>query len=45
MEIDFKNQIPKKSIFNKEVATKFKDNLLSKGGNEFPMELTNVSED
>jgi peptidyl-dipeptidase Dcp len=21
------------------VATKFKDNLLSKGGNEFPMEL------
>ena len=28
-----------KGIFNKEVATKFKDNVLSKGGTEFPMEL------
>jgi len=26
-------------IFNKEVATKFKDNVLSKGGTELPMEL------
>jgi len=28
-----------KGIFNKEVATKFKDNVLSKGGIELPMEL------
>jgi Zn-dependent oligopeptidase len=28
-----------KGIFNKEVATKFKDNILSKGGTEAPMEL------
>jgi peptidyl-dipeptidase Dcp len=28
-----------KGIFNKEVATKFKDNILSKGGTEKPMEL------
>ncbi len=28
-----------KGIFNKEVATKFKDNILSKGGTELPMEL------
>ena len=28
-----------KGIFNKEVATKFKDNVLSKGGSEPPMEL------
>ena len=28
-----------KGIFNKEVATKFKDNLLSQGGTEKPMEL------
>jgi hypothetical protein len=27
----------KKGIFNKEVATKFKDNILSKGGTEHPM--------
>ena len=26
-------------IFNREVATKFKDNVLSKGGTEKPMEL------
>ena len=26
-------------IFNKDVATKFKDNVLSKGGTELPMEL------
>lgn len=26
-------------IFNKEIATKFKDNVLSKGGTELPMEL------
>jgi peptidyl-dipeptidase Dcp len=26
-------------IFNKEVATKFKENVLSKGGTEKPMEL------
>lgn len=26
-------------IFNKEVATKFKDNVLSRGGTELPMEL------
>ncbi|NBU80181.1 MAG: M3 family peptidase [Flavobacteriaceae bacterium] len=26
-------------IFNKEIATKFKDNILSKGGTEMPMEL------
>ncbi len=26
-------------IFNKEVSTKFKDNILSKGGTELPMEL------
>ncbi len=26
-------------IFNKEVATKFKDNVLSKGGTELPMDL------
>ena len=28
-----------KGIFNSEVATKFKDNVLSKGGTELPMEL------
>ena len=28
-----------KGIFNKEVATKFKDNVLAKGGTELPMEL------
>tara|TARA_R110002051_G_scaffold128203_1_gene201789 strand:+ start:177 stop:2195 length:2019 start_codon:yes stop_codon:yes gene_type:complete len=28
-----------KGIFNKEVATKFKDNVLSKGGTEDPMDL------
>ena len=28
-----------KGIFNKEVAIKFKDNVLSKGGTELPMEL------
>ncbi len=28
-----------KGIFNKEVATKFKDNILSKGGTEHPMVL------
>lgn len=28
-----------KGIFNQEVATKFKDNVLSKGGTELPMEL------
>ncbi|POS02439.1 peptidyl-dipeptidase Dcp [Flavobacterium croceum DSM 17960] len=28
-----------KGIFNKEVATKFKNNVLSKGGTELPMEL------
>ncbi|SMC64819.1 M3 family metallopeptidase [Cellulophaga tyrosinoxydans] len=28
-----------KGIFNKEVATKFKDNVLSKGGTENPMDL------
>lgn len=28
-----------KGIFNKEVATKFKENILSKGGTEIPMEL------
>ena len=28
-----------KGIFNKDVATKFKDNVLSKGGTELPMEL------
>ncbi|TRX24960.1 M3 family metallopeptidase [Flavobacterium franklandianum] len=28
-----------KGIFNKEVAKKFKDNVLSKGGTELPMEL------
>ncbi len=28
-----------KGIFNKEIATKFKDNILSKGGTELPMEL------
>lgn len=28
-----------KGVFNKEVATKFKDNVLSKGGTELPMEL------
>ncbi|MES2747026.1 MAG: M3 family metallopeptidase [Bacteroidota bacterium] len=28
-----------KGIFNKEVAQKFKDNVLSKGGTELPMEL------
>lgn len=28
-----------KGVFNKEVATKFKENILSKGGTEKPMEL------
>ena len=28
-----------RGIFNKEVATKFKENILSKGGTELPMEL------
>jgi peptidyl-dipeptidase Dcp len=31
--------LPRKGIFNKEVATKFKDNILSKGGTEHPMSL------
>ena len=31
--------LQEKGIFNKEVATKFKDNVLSKGGTELPMEL------
>jgi peptidyl-dipeptidase Dcp len=29
----------KKEILNREVATKFKDNVLSKGGTEPPMKL------
>jgi peptidyl-dipeptidase Dcp len=28
-----------KGVFNTEIATKFKDNILSKGGTELPMEL------
>jgi peptidyl-dipeptidase Dcp len=31
--------ISKKGIFDKEVATKFKENILSKGGTEHPMTL------
>ena len=33
------NNYQEKGIFNKEVATKFKENVLSKGGTEPPMEL------
>ena len=33
------SKYPEKGIFNTEVATKFKENVLSKGGTELPMEL------
>ena len=33
------NNYQEKGIFNKKVVTKFKENVLSKGGTEPPMEL------
>ena len=39
LDADAFEYFQEKGIFNKEVATKFKDNVLSKGGTELPMEL------
>ncbi len=39
LDADAFEYFQEKGIFNKEVATKFKDNVLSKGGTEQPMEL------
>ena len=39
LDADAFEYFKEKGIFNKEVATKFKDNVLSKGGTEPPMEL------
>lgn len=39
LDADAFEYFKEKGIFNKEVATKFKDNILSKGGTELPMEL------
>ena len=39
LDADAFSYFQEKGIFNKEVATKFKDNVLSKGGTELPMEL------
>ncbi len=39
LDADAFEYFKEKGIFNKEVATKFKDHVLSKGGTEDPMEL------
>lgn len=39
LDADAFEYFQEKGIFNTEVATKFKDNILSKGGTEQPMEL------
>jgi Zn-dependent oligopeptidase len=39
LDADAFEYFQEKGIFNQEVATKFKDNVLSKGGTELPMEL------
>lgn len=39
LDADAFEYFKEKGIFNKEVAAKFKDNVLSKGGTEQPMEL------
>ena len=39
LEADAFEYFKEKGIFNKEVATAFKDNILSKGGSKHPMEL------
>jgi len=39
LDADAFEAFKEKGIFNKEVATKFLDNILSKGGTEHPMEL------
>ena len=39
LDADAFEYFKEKGIFNKEVATKFKENVLSKGGTEPPMEL------
>ncbi|KQX10265.1 M3 family metallopeptidase [Flavobacterium sp. Root420] len=39
LDADAFEYFQEKGIFNKEVATKFKDNVLSKGGTEHPMVL------
>ncbi|WP_309640124.1 M3 family metallopeptidase [Flavobacterium sp.] len=39
LDADAFDYFKEKGIFNKEVATKFKDNVLSKGGTEAPMVL------
>ncbi len=39
LDADAFEAFKEKGIFNKEVATKFKDEVLSKGGSEHPMEL------
>ena len=39
LDADAFEYFSEKGIFNKEVATKFKENVLSKGGTEKPMEL------
>ncbi|POY41295.1 peptidase M3 [Flavobacterium alvei] len=39
LDADAFEYFQQEGIFNKEVATKFKDNILSKGGTELPMEL------
>ncbi|HQE33316.1 MAG TPA: M3 family metallopeptidase [Flavobacterium alvei] len=39
LDADAFEYFQQEGIFNKKVATKFKDNILSKGGTELPMEL------
>ena len=39
LDADAFSLFKEKGIFNKEVATSFKENILSKGGSEHPMEL------
>ncbi|MCK5883390.1 MAG: M3 family metallopeptidase [Bacteriovoracaceae bacterium] len=39
LDADAFEQFKKNGIFNREIATKFKDNILSRGGTKHPMEL------
>ncbi len=39
LDADAFEQFKKHGIFNRDIATKFKDNILSKGGTKHPMEL------
>ncbi len=39
LDADAFEHFKENGIFNREIATKFKDNILSKGGTEHPMEL------